>query len=87
MVSEIGFFSLSHSLHHQLGYRSNIQTYTNKKAFSILSVITSVGLSVWCLNILRLTGSGGELQAAGAELRLGDGLQENSVLSGGDLGW
>ncbi|KAG7219972.1 hypothetical protein INR49_018485 [Caranx melampygus] len=28
----------------------------------------------------------GELQAARADLCLGDGLQESSVLSGGDLG-
>lgn len=34
-----------------------------------------------------LTGIRGELQAAGADLRLGDGLQESGVLSGGELGW
>lgn len=33
-----------------------------------------------------LTGVSGELQAAGADLRLGDGLQESGVLSGGELG-
>lgn len=38
------------------------------------------------LVIFRLTGFGCELQAVWAELRLGDGLQESGVLSGGELG-
>ena len=34
-----------------------------------------------------LTRFSGELQAAGAELRLGDCLQESGVLSCGEIGW
>lgn len=72
VVSEITFFSLPHRLHHQLGDRSHVQTCTNK--FSVLSALRSVTSLRRYLNVLHLTGIGGELQAAGTDLRLGDGL-------------
>ncbi|TNN31532.1 hypothetical protein EYF80_058317 [Liparis tanakae] len=77
-------------LHHQLGYRCNVQTYrqtdrqTERESLSNQTNGSRVTFcSVFCS---RLTGVGGELQAARTQLRLDDRLQEGGVLDSGELG-
>lgn len=53
---------------------------------SYLSVIKRLLLLTSACNSVCLTRFGGELQAAGAEFRLGDGLQEGGILRGCKIG-
>lgn len=51
VVCKLGFVSLSHSLHHQLGYRSDIQTYANRHNKQSVSndvcCLTGIGVDVF----------------------------------------
>lgn len=83
VVSEVAFISLSHSLHHQFGYGSHVQACRNNKGSGSVSGGASSSRRV---DRIRPTGVGGELQAPGAALRLGDGLQERSILRHSHVG-